>query len=131
MSEAVLRHELGFFGNIWVRQNVISKSGDFVPGHKHEFDHVSLLTTGSVEVEVDGYQAKKFVAPTFIVIKKDHMHKFTALEDNTVWYCVFAFCCTCRSDSFVDRARGCLCDLLPARTGDTGGWRPLYAHSAL
>ena len=90
MSEAVLRHELGFFGNIWVRQNVTSKSGDFVEGHKHEFDHVSLLTSGSVEVEVDGFEPKRFIAPTFIVIKKDYMHKFTALEDNTVWYCVFA-----------------------------------------
>jgi glycosyltransferase involved in cell wall biosynthesis len=52
-------------------------------------------------------------------------------RDTLCRYCVFAFCCTCRSDSFVDRARGCLCDFLPARTGDTGGWRPLYAHSAL
>ena len=69
MSKSILHHELGFFGNIWVRQNVISKSGDFAEGHKHEFDHVSLLTSGSVEVEVEGYGPKKFVAPTFIVIK--------------------------------------------------------------
>jgi hypothetical protein len=90
MSESTIIHQLGFFGNIWVRQNVIGKSGDFVEGHKHEFDHVSLLTSGSVEVEVEGYGPKKFVAPTFIVIKKEYMHKFTALEDDTVWYCVFA-----------------------------------------
>ena len=90
MPQSVLKHELGFFGNIWVRQNIINKSGDYVAGHKHEFDHVSLLTSGSVMVEVEGYEPKKFVAPTFIVIQKDHMHKFTALENDTNWYCVFA-----------------------------------------
>lgn len=82
--------ELGFFGNIWVRQNVMQKAGDFVPGHKHHFDHVSLLTKGSVEVTVEGYPPKTFTAPTFIVIKKEHEHRLTALEDDTHWYCVFA-----------------------------------------
>lgn len=83
-------HELGYFGNIWVRQNVLDKSGTSFGGHKHHFDHVSLLTKGSVRVEVDGFEPKKFKAPTFIVIKKDHEHNFIALEDDTQWYCVFA-----------------------------------------
>ena len=69
-------HELGFFGNIWVRQNILSKAGDTFGGHKHHFDHVSLLTKGKVEVEVEGYPSKQFEAPTFIVIKKEHSHKF-------------------------------------------------------
>ena len=84
------QHELGFFGNIWVRQNVLSKTGDTFGGHKHEFDHVSLLTKGKVRVEVEGYEPKEFTAPTFIVIKKEHEHNFIALEDDTNWYCVFA-----------------------------------------
>lgn len=84
-------HHLGYFGNIWVRQNLLKKSGDTNDGgHKHKFDHVSLLTQGKVKVEIDGYPSKEFTAPTFIVIRKEHNHKFTALEDNTVWYCVFA-----------------------------------------
>jgi hypothetical protein len=86
----MISHELGFFGNIWVRQNLIEKSGEFHDGHKHHFDHVSLLTKGSVEVEVDGHPPKRFTAPTFIVIKKELNHKFTALEDDVNWYCVFA-----------------------------------------
>jgi hypothetical protein len=84
------RHELGYFGNIWVRQNLLKKSGEVTQGHKHHFDHVSLLATGKVRVEVEGFEPKEFTAPTFIVIKKEHSHKFTALEDNTLWYCVFA-----------------------------------------
>lgn len=83
-------HELGYFGNIWVRQNFLKQSGDSVPGHLHHFDHVSLLASGKVLVEVEGCEPKEFTAPTFIVIKKEHRHKFTALEDKTIWYCVFA-----------------------------------------
>lgn len=83
-------HELGFFGNIWVRQNVLHKAGDIAGGHKHEFDHVSLLTQGTVRVEVEGYDPKEFTAPTFIIIKKEHEHDFVAMTDDVNWYCVFA-----------------------------------------
>ena len=83
-------HELGYFGNIWVRQNLLELKGDVHPGHKHHFDHVSLLVSGKVKVTVDNYPPKEFTAPTFIIIKKEHGHTFEALEDNTLWYCVFA-----------------------------------------
>jgi hypothetical protein len=82
--------EHGYIGNIWVRQNYLPKAGDSVGGHIHYFDHVSLLAQGSVEVVIDGHEPKVFTAPTFIVIRKQHRHKITALEDNTYWYCVFA-----------------------------------------
>jgi hypothetical protein len=83
-------HELGYFGNVWVRQNYLTKTGDTHPGHKHHFDHVSLLAAGKVRVTIDGHPPKEFTAPTFIVIKKEHNHKFEALADGTLWYCVFA-----------------------------------------
>ena len=83
-------HELGYFGNIWVRQNLLEKTGDEIDEHYHKFDHVSLLASGKVEVTIEGYAPKQFTAPTFIVIRKEHIHKFKALEDNTMWYCVFA-----------------------------------------
>lgn len=84
-------NELGYFGNIWVRSHVYRKAGDTNGGgHYHHFDHVTLLVKGSIEIEVDGHQPKKFFAPTFITIKKDHKHKITALEDDTIYYCVFA-----------------------------------------
>jgi len=86
----MLREELGFVGNIWVRQNYLEKAGDKVGGHIHYFDHVSLLAKGSVEVRIDGQEPHTFHAPTFIVIRKQHRHEITALEDDTSWYCVFA-----------------------------------------
>jgi hypothetical protein len=89
MSE-VKGYDMGYFGNIWVRQNILEKAGQACEGHRHSFDHVSLLTSGAVEVEIQGHPARQFKAPTFVIIRKEHEHKFTALEDNTNWYCVFA-----------------------------------------
>jgi hypothetical protein len=83
-------NELGFFGNIWVRQQNLDKAGDVSVGHQHKFDHVTLLSKGSVLVHVEGKEPKKFTAPTFIVIRKEYEHHVEALEDNTIYYCVFA-----------------------------------------
>lgn len=82
---------MGYFGNIWVRSNFLAKKGeDNGGGHRHNFDHISLLVQGKILVEVDGYESKEFTAPTFIMVKKQHKHKITALTDNTAWFCVFA-----------------------------------------
>jgi len=84
-------NQMGYFGNIWVRSHYFKKVGDTNGGgHKHNFDHVTLLAVGSVLVEIEGHEPKQFHAPTFIVIDKDHKHKFTALTDDVVYYCVFA-----------------------------------------
>lgn len=82
--------EHGFVGNIWIRQNWMLKAGDTNGGHLHYHDHVTLLVKGSVRVQVEDEPHKDFHAPTFIVIKKQYSHRITALEDDTVYYCVFA-----------------------------------------
>lgn len=85
-----MTHELlGCYANIWIRQKKFSAINETIGGHKHKYDHVSLLTSGKVKVEVDGFE-KEFTAPTFIVIEKDKIHNVTALTDDVVWYCVFA-----------------------------------------
>ena len=82
--------ELGYFGNIWIRKHLFNKKGDHIEGHKHYFDHVSLLVKGSVTVQIPGEEKRTFHAPTFIAIRKDTEHAIVAEQDDTVWYCVFA-----------------------------------------
>ena len=48
------------------------------------------MTQGRVHVEIDGHPPKEFVAPTFIIIRKQYNHTFTALEDDTIYFCIFA-----------------------------------------
>ena len=83
-------HDLvGCYANVWVRQRHFPKIGEQIGGHMHKYDHLSLLSSGRVEVEVDGI-VKEFTAPTFIIIRKDKIHNVRALEEHTTWYCIFA-----------------------------------------
>jgi|694.fasta_scaffold06971_2 hypothetical protein len=85
-----MSHDLvGCFANIWLRQKVFSSKGETIGGHKHKYDHLSILAKGSVEVSVDG-KTKIFHAPTFVVIRADKVHDITSLTDEVLWYCTFA-----------------------------------------
>jgi quercetin dioxygenase-like cupin family protein len=72
------------------------KKGDVERGHKHTYDHGTLVSSGGVLVEVLSddsktvLESKEYKAPTFIFIKKDNIHRLTALEDNTVCACIHA-----------------------------------------
>ena len=80
---------IGCYANVWIRQRQFPIVGEKIGGHKHKYDHVSILATGKALVEVDGIE-KEFIAPAFIIIRKDKIHNVTALEENTTWYCIFA-----------------------------------------
>ena len=75
--------------NLWLRQMHFIKTGDKNEGHVHNFDHVTLLARGSVEVDVEG-QKTTFKAPHMIYIQKGKRHFIEAMEDGTVAYCVHA-----------------------------------------
>lgn len=75
--------------NLWVRQMAFAKAGDRNEGHIHNYDHITLLASGSVNVYVED-QVTEYKAPYMIVIAKGQRHFLEALEDNTVAYCVHA-----------------------------------------
>jgi len=75
--------------NVYIEQLVFEKKGDCNIGHEHTFDHQTLLASGALEADVNG-KISFFRAPHIIFIKAGVSHKFTALEDNTVAYCVHA-----------------------------------------
>jgi hypothetical protein len=63
-------------------------AGTLVPQHSHEFDHVSLLAVGAVEVWVDNALLGRFAAPRAIEIKAGRKHLFQALVDGTLVCCI-------------------------------------------
>lgn len=81
--------KLGYAGNIFVRQMFFTNKGDVKETHVHQFDHLTLLAKGSVEVTVDG-TARTFTAPQMIWIAKDKDHQLVALEDGTLAFCIHA-----------------------------------------
>jgi hypothetical protein len=81
--------KIGCVANLYSRMMHFQKAGDTEHTHIHQFDHLTLLAAGSVKCLVNGKETE-FKAPHMIYIKKDEEHAFTALEDNTVAYCIHA-----------------------------------------
>jgi quercetin dioxygenase-like cupin family protein len=75
--------------NIWARQMFFAKAGDANEGHRHNYDHLTLLAHGAVRVHVEG-NTTEFKAPQMIYIQAGKIHYIEALEDGTVAYCVHA-----------------------------------------
>lgn len=80
---------IGCVANLWSKMMRFKKTGDMEAGHKHTFDHMTLLAVGSLKVTVDGV-ASNFSAPQMIYIKAGKHHILEALEDNTIAYCIHA-----------------------------------------
>jgi quercetin dioxygenase-like cupin family protein len=81
-------------GNIYIRDNPLAKAGDKVAGHKHNFDHTSYVVHGSVHVRAvlpDGRIIERdFYAGQWFLVKKDVEHEITALEDRTLFHCIYS-----------------------------------------
>lgn len=84
--------EVGFFGNLFVRQLEFPQAGDFLPGHEHHFDHMTFVGRGGVRVHRDDtLEPDRTVwAPAFIKTPALARHSLHALEADTVAWCIFA-----------------------------------------
>ena len=81
--------------NVYARCMFFENKGDIELGHCHTYDHGTLVSSGSVLVEMlddDGkvIGARPFVAPSFVFVTKLKKHRITALEDKTVAVCIHA-----------------------------------------
>jgi len=83
----MLKEDIILVSNLWVKQMHFEDVGDTMQGHSHKFDHPTMVAYGSVRVTVEG-QETIFKAPHIIFISKDKLHEITALEPDTVAYCI-------------------------------------------
>lgn len=93
--------KIGCVANLFSRQMHFKNVGDMEHGHTHQFDHLTLLASGRLQVTVEG-NVSEFAAPNMIYIKKDKMHELVALEPNTVAYCIHALRIGENVDDIVD-----------------------------
>lgn len=87
--------------NLWVRLMHFNKAGDYNDAHIHNFDHITLLSKGSVRVHVED-QTTEFKAPHLIYIAKGKSHFIEALEDDTVASCIHALRTGEREEDIID-----------------------------
>ena len=82
--------------NVYNRVMHFVNEGDREIGHIHEFDHATLVSSGSVLFEVlDGFYgkvvgSKTVTAPDMVFVAKNKFHRITSLEKNTVCVCIHA-----------------------------------------
>ncbi len=88
------------YAGIFTRVHGPHPAGHVMDGHTHNFDHQTLLVSGAVRVkwerrakgdsgEVVASGEKVFKAPAAIIVRADTCHELTAIEDSTVWCCLF------------------------------------------
>lgn len=83
-------------GNIFIRtcESPMAK-GEVVHGHEHHFDHVTYCANGALSVEREGLDGRVEttevrVGDLPLLIKAGVTHKLTALENNTIYHCIYA-----------------------------------------
>lgn len=84
-----------FGGGVYAKETHV-RAGQILVQHKHAHDHLSVLASGSVEVQVDG-QITFLKGPACLTIKADKHHGVKALTD-VVWYCIHATDCVDESE---------------------------------
>lgn len=76
-----------FAGGAYAKETRIP-AGHILVQHKHRYDHLSVLASGTVEVECDGVRVVHD-GPKCLLIKAHTHHGVKALTDAT-WFCIHA-----------------------------------------
>lgn len=76
-----------FSDGLYARQMMLP-AGHYAVTHAHEYDHLSILATGRVLLEVDGV-ITDLTAPACVTVAAGKHHRITAMEDAT-WFCIHA-----------------------------------------
>lgn len=81
-------------GNIFIRVQDLEKVGDKTTGHTHNFDHTTIIFKGAVRITAKLPNGTEMVreakAPHHFLIRAEVSHEIEALEDNTVYWCVYS-----------------------------------------
>ena len=122
--------------NVYTRLMHFQNAGDIEHGHAHDFDHGTLVSSGSLFVEVFDPQTKELIsqktidAPNFIFIEKYKLHRLTALADDTVCACIHALRTNdeelLEPDFFVEQLNGDFKGIIPRTIMEKAGkpWMP-------
>jgi quercetin dioxygenase-like cupin family protein len=76
-----------FGGGVYAKETSIP-AGVELTQHRHQFDHLSVLAAGEVDLAVEG-EVRRLAGPVCVLVKAGQVHKVTAITP-AVWYCVHA-----------------------------------------
>lgn len=88
-------------GNVMIRPSPMMAAGQYVQGHTHHFDHTTVVFRGAIRIKAttpDGRVIERefrsprpdYAGPSHALIKAEVTHEITAIEDGTIFWCVYA-----------------------------------------
>lgn len=88
---AHMQVEHGFGGGVYAKQCLLPP-GFVFDQHRHSFDHLSVLASGTARITVDGVTTEH-TGPQMIIIKADKVHSVEPITP-VLWYCIHKTDCT-------------------------------------
>lgn len=85
MNEIVADVGHYFSGGVYAKKMQLP-AGHMAVTHKHEYDHMSILSSGLAVVSCDGIETE-YKAGSVVEIKKGLEHSILAIEDS-IWFCI-------------------------------------------
>lgn len=85
-----------FFGGGVYAKSTMIRAGVILVQHKHAYDHLSYLVSGTVELQVDGVR-RELSGPACLTIEAGKHHGVKALTD-ALWLCIHATDCANHED---------------------------------
>lgn len=85
-------------GNVFIRPNLLPRAGDYVDGHKHNFDHVTYVCRGEIKVDKisdsGNIEKSRIIKSTdeepFVLIKAGVNHRLEAMVDDSIFHCIYS-----------------------------------------
>jgi cupin superfamily acireductone dioxygenase involved in methionine salvage len=81
-------------GNVVIRPITFASRHQVLPGHRHNFDHVTMVAVGTVRFSMsfpDGTTKEEtHTAPAWVEVPKEATHQIESMTDHAQCYCVFA-----------------------------------------
>lgn len=95
MEDAGIEVNHYFSTGLYTREHIMPANTRVVQ-HKHNFNHTSILASGTVMVTNDNKQFE-ITGPAVMVIEAEQLHSILAITD-AVWMCIHATDKTCVAD---------------------------------
>jgi len=86
-----MKEAISIVSNMWIKRMYFEYAGDMMEGHKHTFDHQTLLSYGKFKVCVEGectiYDADESYG-LVLFIEKGKDHSIECISDKGLGYCL-------------------------------------------
>jgi quercetin dioxygenase-like cupin family protein len=84
-----VQSQIQVVSNLFVKLMTLETPGQKIHGHAHTYDHVTLLSTGSVWMRKEG-QEERHDAPKLLVTQAGIEHEFECIEGPALLSCIHA-----------------------------------------